>query len=107
MLLFQDHYKFDQRNPKACEVRRYILVKVGNFLKSEQFREKVERVKRNILSGSKKQVMKVKMMMMTMMMKMMMMVVNLMITMTTSIQIARLKSSQALKHLQTVQSITY
>ena len=53
-LLFKDHYKFDQRNPRARELSRYISGKVGTFLKIEQFREKVERVKGKILSGSKK-----------------------------------------------------
>ena len=45
------------------------------------------------------------MMMMMMMMKMMMM--NLMVTMTVSMEIARVKSSQASKHVQTVGLITY
>ena len=36
-----------------------------------------------------------------------MMMVNLMITMTTSIEIARVKSSQGSKDVQTVWSITY
>ena len=53
-LLFQDHYKFDQRNSSARELSRYISGKVGSFLKSEQFREKVEREKGKILSGLKK-----------------------------------------------------
>ena len=53
-LLFQDHYKFDQINRKDCELSRYISSKVGSFLKSEQFREKVERKKGKILSGLKK-----------------------------------------------------
>ena len=39
--------------------------------------------------------------------KMMMMMTNLMITKTASIEIARVKPSQALKHVHTVQSITY
>ena len=37
----------------------------------------------------------------------MMMMMNLMIMMTASIEIARLKSSQVSKHVQTVWSITY
>ena len=37
----------------------------------------------------------------------MMMMMNLMIMMTASIEIARLKSSQVSKHMQTVWSITY
>ena len=53
-LLLKDHYKFDQRNPRARELSRYISGKVGTFLKIEQFREKVEREKGKILSGSKK-----------------------------------------------------
>ena len=36
-----------------------------------------------------------------------MMMMNLMITMTTSIEIARVKSWQASKDVQTVRSITY
>ena len=43
-------------------------------------------------------------MMVKMMMKMMM---NLMIMMTVSMEIARVKSSQASKHVQTVGLITY
>ena len=42
-----------------------------------------------------------------MMMMMMMMMMNLMVTMTVSTEIARVKSSQPSKHLQTVRSITY
>ena len=53
-LLFQGHYEFDQRNPRAGELSRYTSGKVGSFLKSEQFREKVEKEKGKILSGSKK-----------------------------------------------------
>ena len=53
-LLFQDHCKFDQRNPRDSELSRYISGIVGSFLKSEQFREKVEREKEKFLSGSKK-----------------------------------------------------
>ena len=53
-LLLKDHYKFDQRNLRARELSRYISGKVGTFLKIEQFREKVEREKGKILSGSKK-----------------------------------------------------
>ena len=79
-LLFQVHYIFDQRNPRARKLSTYISGKVGSFLESEQFREKVEREKRNILTVSKKEVMTV---------KMMTMVVNLMIRMTASIEIAR------------------
>ena len=90
-LLFQGHYKFDQRNPRALELSRYISGKDGSFFESEQFREKVEREKRKILSGLKKQVMTIKMMMM-----MMMMMMNLM---TASIEIVRMKSSQASKHV--------
>ena len=41
------------------------------------------------------------------MMIMMMMIMNLMIAMTTFIEIARVKSFQASKHVQTVQSVTY
>ena len=37
----------------------------------------------------------------------MMMMMNLMIMMTASIEIARVKSSQVSKHVQTVWSITY
>ena len=37
----------------------------------------------------------------------MMMMTNLMITKTASIKIARVKPSQALKHVHTVRSITY
>ena len=33
-LLFQDHYKFDQRNPRARQLGRYISDKAGNFFKS-------------------------------------------------------------------------
>ena len=54
MLLFQDHYKFDQRNPRARKLSRCISGQVGSFLKSQQFREKIEREKGKILSGSKK-----------------------------------------------------
>ena len=36
-----------------------------------------------------------------------MMMMNLMIRMTTFIEISRVKSSQTSKHVQTVQSITY
>ena len=54
VLLFQDYQKFDQRNPRALELSRYISGKVGSFLKSEQFREKVDRKKGKTLSGSKK-----------------------------------------------------
>ena len=100
-LLFQDHYKFGRRNPRACKLSTYISGKFGSLLKSEQFREKVERGKGNILSGLKKTVITVKMMMM------MMMMMNLMIMMTVSIETARVKSSQASKHVQTVRSITY
>ena len=53
-LIFQDHYKFGQRNLRARELSRYISGKVGSFLKSEQFREKVEREKGKILRGLKK-----------------------------------------------------
>ena len=55
----------------------------------------------------KKAVMTVKMMMMMMMMMMKMMMMNLMVTMTVSMEIARVKSSQASKHVQTVGLITY
>ena len=41
------------------------------------------------------------------MMMMMMMMMNLMITMTVSMEIVRVKSSQASKHVQTVGLITY
>ena len=51
VLLFQDHYKFDQRNPRAHELSRYISGKVCSFLKSKQFREKVKREKGKILNG--------------------------------------------------------
>ena len=54
VLLFQDYYKFDQRNPRVRELSRYISDKVGSFVKSEQFREQFEREKGKILSGSKK-----------------------------------------------------
>ena len=40
-------------------------------------------------------------------MMMMMMMMNLMIMVTVSIETARVKSSQASKHVQTVRSITY
>ena len=53
-LLLKDHYEFDQRNPRTPELSRYILDKVSSFLKSEQFREKVEREKGKILSGLEK-----------------------------------------------------
>ena len=33
-LLFQDHYKFDQGNPRARQLSRYISDKAGNFFKS-------------------------------------------------------------------------
>ena len=33
-LLFQDHYKFDQRNARARQLSRYISDKAGNFFKS-------------------------------------------------------------------------
>ena len=36
-----------------------------------------------------------------------MMIMNLMIMMTASIEIVRVKSSQAPRHMQTVRSITY
>ena len=54
VLLFQVHYKFDQRNPRARKLSTYISGKVSSFLESKQFREKVEREKRKILTGSKK-----------------------------------------------------
>ena len=41
------------------------------------------------------------------MVKMMMMMMSLMIMMTASIEIARVKSYKASKHMQTVRSITY
>ena len=50
-LLFQDHQKFDQRNPRPCKLSRYISGKVSSFLKSEQLREKFERGKGKYLSG--------------------------------------------------------
>ena len=53
-VLFQVHYKFDQRNPRARKLSTYISGKVSSFLESEQFREKVETEKRKILTGSKK-----------------------------------------------------
>ena len=53
-LLLKDHYEFGQRNPRTPELSRYISDKVSSFLKSEQFREKVEREKGKILSGLKK-----------------------------------------------------
>ena len=31
VLLFQDHYKIDQRNPKARKLSRYISGKVGSY----------------------------------------------------------------------------
>ena len=54
VLLFQDHQKFNQRNPRARELSRYISGKVGSFLKSEQFRGKVDRKKGKTVSDSKK-----------------------------------------------------